>query len=390
MKKILFTLIILFLFIPFISAKNKLKVYLFYSSTCPHCSALKEYLNEVDNIDLKMYEVGTYSKLAQKVRDALGIKESGVPLLVIGSDYIIGYSEDYNDQINDMIYSYSNSSHCDLVDKVIENKDVKSCIKTNKGIYYKDSKKTITVFGKKINFDIKTVSLPFISLLIGFVDGFNPCAMWVLIFLISMLLGMQNKKKMWILGITFLVSSALVYLIFMLGLLRVANSTGNVFKYVVALVALIGGSINLNSFRKSLKKDVGCQVTSKDSRKKTINKIKKIMEEKNFLIAILGIIALAFSVNLVELACSAGLPSLFIEILSVNNLSTFKYVLYIAIYILMFMIDDIIIFIIAMTTLKVTGISNKYTKYSHLVGGVIMLIIGLLMIFKMDWLMFNF
>jgi len=54
------------------------------------------------------------------------------------------------------------------------------------------------------------------------------------------------------------------------------------------------------------------------------------------------------------------------------------------------MLDDIIVFSIAMLTLKVTGISNKYTKYSHLIGGIIMLIIGLLMIFKMDWLMFNF
>ena len=333
MKKMIFTLIVLFLFIPIISAKDELKVYLFHSSTCPHCSALKEYLNEIDDIDLKMYEVGTYSRLAQKVRDALDIKESGVPLLVIGSDYIVGYSEDYNNQINEMIKSYSESSHCDLVDQVIKNKNINSCLNKNKGIYYKDSKKTITVFGKKINFDIKTVSLPLISLLIGFVDGFNPCAMWVLIFLISMLLGMKNKKKMWILGITFLVSSALVYLIFMLGLLKVANSVGYIFKYVIASVALTGGLINLNSFRKSLNKDVGCQVTSKDSRKKTINKIKAIMEEKNFLIAILGIIALAFSINLVELACSAGLPSLFIEILSINNLSTFKYILYITLYI---------------------------------------------------------
>ena len=99
---------------------------------------------------------------------------------------------------------------------------------------------------------------------------------------------------------------------------------------------------------------------------------------------------LAISVNMVELACSAGLPTIFIEILSLNDLSNFHYALYMILYIIMFMIDDIVIFIIAMTTLKVTGISNKYTKYSHLVGGIIMIIIAILMAFKTDWLMFNF
>ena len=77
-------------------------------------------------------------------------------------------------------------------------------------------------------------------------------------------------------------------------------------------------------------------------------------------------------------------------IISINNVSTYEAILYMTLYILLFMIDDIIIFTVAMISLKITGISNKFTKYSHLIGGIIMLIIGILMIFKMDWLMFNF
>ena len=133
-----------------------------------------------------------------------------------------------------------------------------------------------------------------------------------------------------------------------------------------------------------------CQVTNKKQRKKIVDKIKKILNEKTFILSIVGIMLLAISVNMVELACSAGLPTIFIEILSLNNLSNLEYLLYMILYIIMFMIDDIVIFIIAMTTLKVTGISNKYTKYSHLVGGIIMIIIAILMAFKTDWLMFNF
>ena len=73
-----------------------------------------------------------------------------------------------------------------------------------------------------------------------------------------------------------------------------------------------------------------------------------------------------------------------------NNVGRLAKLIYVLIYILFFMIDDIIVFVIAMATFKVTGISTKYTKYSHLIGGIIMLIIGLLLILKPEWIMFNF
>lgn len=391
-KKILFILVISFLFIPFISAdeKNDVTIYLFYSDSCPHCRKEKEFLSTLKDIEVKKYEVNENSDLVTKVRKELNINRAAVPLTIIGSDYVIGFSEELKNEILNLIDDYENKKHCDAVDLIIENKDIKECIDINNGIYIEREEKVISLFGKNIEFNAKNVSLPLISMLIGFIDGFNPCAMWVLIFLISMLFNMKNKKRMWILGLTFLITSALVYLLFMTGILSIANSTGTYFKYIIAIVALIGGIVNLNSFRKSLNKDAGCQVTNKKQRKKIIERIKNILGEKHFIISIVGIMLLAVSVNIVELACSAGLPTIFIEILSLNNLSNLEYSLYMTLYILMFMIDDIVIFIIAMTTLKITGISNKYTKYSHLVGGIIMIIIGILMVFKTDWLMFNF
>ena len=196
---------------------------------------------------------------------------------------------------------------------------------------------------------------------------------------------------MWILGFTFIVSSALVYLLFMVTYLNIATTLLQTwFKYIIALVALIGGIINLKSYFKSLKKDDGCDVTDAKKRRKIVAKIRTILSEKRFLLSIIGIILLAFSVNLIELACSAGLPVIFTQIIAMNNVSTVSTIIYFFLYLLFFMIDDIIVFSIAMITFKVTGLSNKYSKYSHLVGGIIMLIIGILMIFKQEWLMFNF
>lgn len=389
MKKIIITLIFLFSFIPFISAKE-VKLYLFYSDSCPHCAHEKEFLVTIDNIKIKKYEVSQYSKLYDKVVDKLNIDSNGVPLTIIGSDYVVGFSENTKTEIKEMINAYSKKDYCDVVDLIIKNKDITSCINENENIYENSSLKEVKLLGKTIKFDAKEVSLPLIAIIIGFIDGFNPCAMWVLIFLISMLFNIKNKKKMWLLGLTFIITSALMYLLFMLGIFGISNITGTYFKYLIGIVALVGGFINLKSFKNSLKKSVGCTVTNKRQKKKIIDKIKKILNEKNFFISLVGIILLAISVNIVELACSAGLPAMFVEILSLNDLSKNMYILYMFIYILVFMLDDIIVFVISMITLEVTGVSNKYTKYSHLIGGIIMIIVGVLMIFKTDWLMFNF
>ena len=378
--RILFSIVLIFVCISVVRAKDYVDLYLFHSESCPHCKAEIKYLKSLDYDYLKIhyYEVNKYPKLVDKVRKAYDIDNSYVPLTIVGSDYIIGYSESMNDQIEELIQSYhKNGGGYNVVNKII-----------NGNIYKKGTSKTIPLLG---NIDVKKASLPLISLVIGLVDGFNPCAMWVLLFLITMLINMKDKKKMWILGITFIVASALVYLMFMLSWLTVISQvTQSWFKYLIALVAFVGGFINLKSYFKTRKQEAGCDVTSAKDRKKIISKIQKALSEKKFILSIIGIVLLAFSVNLVELACSAGLPVLFIEILKLNDLSALQYALYIFIYLFFFMIDDIIIFTICMITLKVTGISNKYTKYSHLIGGIIMLLIGLLMAFKTNWLMFNF
>ena len=105
--------------------------------------------------------------------------------------------------------------------------------------------------------------------MIAVVDGFNPCAMWVLIFLLSMLIGMNDKKKMITLGLVFILTSALIYLLFMVAWLKVivTISTINWIKTLIAIVAIIGGLINLRSFYKDLKDDSGCRVTNNEEKK---------------------------------------------------------------------------------------------------------------------------
>lgn len=388
MNKIKYILVFfLLLLIPsFISAKEEVNVYLFHSETCMHCQAEIKFLNSIKeeyNLNLHYYE--TYfnadnKELMNKVKDKMNIKSQYVPFTIIGNVYYIGFSDTIETAILESIKNYNNK---DVVDKIINNKDI-SDIEIISG----EIGEIDTVFGK---FNPATVSLPIISIVLGLVDGFNPCAMWVLVFLIGMLLNLKNKKKRIILGTIFLVTSGLVYLLFMVAWLNVATTAMSLkfIRYIIALVAFIIGIVNLRSYLKARKKDDGCEVVSSNKRKKVFKFIKNILSENSFLLASGGIIILACAVNIIELACSAGIPLIFTQILAMNDLTTFSYILYMLLYILFFMVDDIVVFVIAMVTLNVTGISTKYTKFSHLIGGIIMILIALLLIFKPSWLMLS-
>lgn len=233
------------------------------------------------------------------------------------------------------------------------------------------------------------LSLPALSVVIGLIDGFNPCAMWTLLFLISLLLGMKNKKRMWILGITFIVASAFVYFLFLTAWLNFFLILGFVFwvRIIIGLIAIGVGIYNLRHYQKN--KDGTCKVTDDEKKRNTFDKLKGIAHEKKFILAFGGIILLAFAVNLIELVCSAGLPAIFTQILSISNLSPGQHYSYILIYIFFFMLDDLVVFTIAMVTLRAVGIESKYARLSRLIGGVLMIIIGGLLLFKPELLMFG-
>ena len=424
MKKILKFLIVfaVFLLLP-VSAKADEKViniHLFYGNGCLHCAAEEEFLSDYlkDRTDVKLYKYEIWydshnQELLSKVQKEMGTtNKNGVPFTVIGKKTIVGYADGVTDeQIKDAINYYLNNDYRDYAGEItgkVKKTEVKEDTtkdesktedkkenKIEKADDTKDSDQTdenvtVPVLGK---INAKKVSLPILAVVLGFVDGFNPCAMWILIFLITMLFNMKDRKKMWILGLTFILTSGIVYLMFMLAWLNLATFISKIafIRLLIAVIALVVGLINVYKYIDSLKKkDEGCDVVDKKDRKKIMEKIISITHEKKFIIALLGIMVLAASVNIIELMCSIGIPLLFTQILAMNNLSTFSYMIYMFIYIFFFLIDDIVIFVISMVTLKVTGLSTKYTKYSHLIGGIIMLIIGLLLIIKPELLMFNF
>ncbi len=245
---------------------------------------------------------------------------------------------------------------------------------------------TLPVFGE---IHTRDVSLPLFTVMMGAVDGFNPCAMWVLVFLIGLLLGLEDRRRMWILGGTFIAASAGIYFLFMVAWLNLLMFLGFIWwvRLLVGIIALAAGYYNLKEY--FLNQPGVCKVTGTDRRQRIFQKLKDITQQQKFWLALGGIIILAFVVNLVELICSASLPVVYLQVLTLNQLPVWHYYLYILLYIFIFMLDDLIVYIVAMTTLQVTGLTDKYSRLSHLLGGLAMLAIGVLIIFKPEWLMFG-
>ena len=397
MKKLIkITLFLFFLIlIPFkVDANEFVNIYLFYSETCPHCHDADKTINELIKnqkyVNYYKYEctkdTNAYNRsILNQAANLLEVKEVAFPFVVIGNNHFIGYADFLKKDYQETINFYKENEYKDQIGILLGliDENGKPIIKQDK-----EYKIDIPIIGEV---NLKNLSLPIIAIIIGFTDGFNPCAMWVLLFLITMLLNVKDKRKMWILGLTFIFTSGFIYFLFMMAWLQITDYMNQItiLRNLIALFAIIFGGYNLYNYFKTRKSD-GCTIIKKEKRNFFINKIKNVIANKSFILSIIGIIVVACLVNLVELLCSMGLPIMFTEILSLNNLTYNKYIFYIAIYILFFMLDDILIFVISMITLKQTAISTKYNKYSHLIGGIIMILIGILMFFKPEWLSFNF
>jgi len=398
-------------------AAEKVNLYLFWGEGCPHCAKEKNYLAELikQDPDIVLHEFEVYKDVEGRSKfveatEKLNIETNGVPLLIIGDKYLVGFmdeettgkeikrliEEDRQNGCFDVFADEDFGAETEIVNPIekpeeeieIPVEEVDS--DNSKEEICEPSEENPKIILPKIgNLNMESLSLPALTIVLGLLDGFNPCAMWVLLFLISLLIGMKDKKKMWTLGIAFIVSSSFVYFLFMVAWLNFFKFVGFIMwvRVLIAIIALAGAYISVKKFFSE--DSSGCDVSNSEKKEKVFKKIGNIISNKSFLFSLIGIICLAFVVNLVELVCSAGFPVIYTHVLSLNNMEGVKYYLYILLYITFFMLDDLFVFFVAMITLQLTGITTKYVKYTRLIGGIILAIIGILILFRPDLLMFG-
>jgi thiol-disulfide isomerase/thioredoxin len=372
--------------------ENPVNLYFFWSYGCPHCLQEKSFLERMKQkypaLRVHSFEVsGNRENLEMLHRVALRlqVEVAGVPFTVVGRDYFVGW---HSEEITGAALEAAVQKNLEKpgADVVAESAAAKPAVPGAPEKKVIPEKIKVPILGE---LETKTLSLGLLTVLIGALDGFNPCAMWVLILLIGFLLGMENNRKRWILGGTFVAASALVYFLIMVAWLNLFLFLGFLFwvRLGIALVALAAGYYNLREYFTD--KAGVCKVSTGGRRHKIIIQIQDFIKKESFWLALGGIIVLAFAVNVVELICSAGFPVVYLQILSLTPLAKWQYYSYILLYIFIFMLDDLIVFFAAMITFQVTGMSTKYKRFSNLIGGVLMVIIGLVLIFRPEILMFG-
>lgn len=358
---------------------SNLAVHFFFSPTCPHCAA-QELFN--DKLMVKYPELNfVYHDVSKAKESALlleyanksGIKmsELGVPATFFGEYHILGFDNENNrgKEIESALKKFIEGEKSNEINK--SKKEFNGNIK-------------LPLLGEV---NVLNYSLPVLAVILGTIDGFNPCAMWVLVYLISLILSINDRRKIWLLVGSFLFASATLYFLFMTAWLNVFLVIGYM-KTLTLIIGLFALYIGINDLRTYLKTKgtLECDVGDAESKKKTSERIKKIVESPLTWMTLLGIIGLAFVVNSIEFVCSSALPVIFIQVLTLNKLNWISYYGYILTYLFFFMLDDIIIF--GLAAFAVTGgmMGHKYARYCKLIGGVILVILGLVLTFMPDLL----
>lgn len=381
---IIFSLLLVIFGFTNVSASDKqVNLYYFHAEGCSTCALETTYLEELTskdtNLVLHKYEIAfdkENQKLSKDVGELLNQPINSTPTLIIGREVIVGFKEGSTEKtIEEAITFVRDNNVRDVVGEMLGIVEPGQSV----DIINEESKVNLPFLGEV---DAKSVSLPLLAIVLGGLDGFNPCAMWVLLLLISMLFHLEEQWKKWFLGGLFLLTTAIMYFFFMLSWLNITILFGTLvyIRWLIGGLSIGGGIFNIRRF----------EVVDESKRLKIRDRLKAIYSQPVFALAAVGIVVLAVSVNLVELICSAGLPVLFTQILTLNDLSSTQHIMYLLLYLAMFMLDDVIVFVIAMKTAELTGISTKYARNAHLIGGILMILLGILIILKHAWLLLNF
>jgi len=246
----------------------------------------------------------------------------------------------------------------------------------------------------------KSLSFPGFTFVLALADGFNPCAFAVLAFLLSLLTHTRSRKKMLVIGSVFILTSGFIYSLFIILLLTVRSTLLSGFheyiRILVALVALTAGVINMKDFF-FFKKGISLTMSDENSKRvygkagKLVQKVNRAQSKREFLVAVLATMVLATLVNIIELGCTFILPMEYIEVLLANypepiGVMHLVYTLfYGAIYTLpLFAILGSFIY-----AFKSERMSKEQGRILKLVGGIIMISLGLILLFKPELLMFG-
>lgn len=371
------------------------RIEMFGREDCKHCQDEKAFLQELSKSqefifvyhDIQNFNI--YDEF-QHVTDSFKIMKA-TPLTLIGNTLFSGFS-DANTTGKAMEETLKNSKEFYRFQDVAQNQS-KFTVYGNSGAVCDDTGCSLEDIHPLANvhvpfvgnMDLRPYSLPVLAGILGLIDGFNPCAMWVLVMLLIALLQLGDKTKMIFAAGTFILAETVMYTLILSVWLTTWNFIGFE-RYVTPIVGVIAVGAGLFFLYEGIFSDGTCKVTNVQQRKKISERIKELAQSPFSWGFFVSMLFLAFSVNIIEFACSIGIPQTFTQIIHLSNINLLQEIGLIALYILFYMIDDFVVFGLALWSVEKIGITHKYARTSNVIGGTLMLILGLLLLVKPELL----
>ncbi len=354
---------------------DKVILYFFWGDGCPHCEKEKKYLDaakkKYPELEVRSFEVWRNRANAlylSRMAEAAGIKSTGVPVTFIDTVAFTGFNESIAREIGNKI------QYC------VQNKG--ACIEPSE-----TPRRPVSVENHQVipipllgELDASELSLPALTIILGGLDSFNPCAFFVLFFLLSLLIHARSRKRMLLIGGTFVFFSGFIYFVFMAAWLNLFMAAGSIMiiTVIAGIIALTVALINIKDFF-LFSKGVSLSIPER-AKPKLFERMRNLLKSTSVPSMITGTIVLAIAANSYELLCTAGFPMVFTRILTLQNFSTGQYYLYLALYNCIYVLPLASIVVIFTVTLGAKKLTEWQGRRLKLLSGLMMFFLGLILL----------
>lgn len=342
-------------------------LWFFWSANCPHCKEAHPHIKKMGQempwvklhslrLDGQPENIATYRRLA----DAIGEDARSVPAFVFCGHMLVGWDSG------------------GIIEQSVRN-GLLSCrkesVEQNAGPVHPI---VLPVFGE---IDPKVWSLPAFTIVIAVLDSFNPCAFFVLLFLLSLLVHAGSRRRMLAIGSLFILVSGIVYFAAMAAWLNLFTMVGHL-PLVTLVAGLIAVAIALVNIKDYFWFKQGVSLTmSKSNRGKLMQRTRSLVTNGSMPTMVAATLSLAAVANLYELLCTAGFPMVYTRLLTLNNLGTAEYYLYLLLYNVVYILPLLLIMTIFVVTLGQRKLQEHEGRVLKLLSGLMMLTLGALLVF---------
>jgi len=334
-------------------------VYYFWGY-CPTCSKPEEHVDLFDDypVEVEIYEVFQDDQGRQKydqVSEELGIEVRGFPTIVYQEQYWLGFSESVQEDIIIAIESTMEAG---------EAADRRNVL-------------NLPVIGEV---DLSASPILFSTFIIAFLDGFNPCSLFVLTFLLAIIIHSASRKRIFLVGFTFLLVTSAVYGLFILGILNIMVFVAQLFwiSYIVAGIVIVLGIVAIKDFI-MFQEGLTFSIPEK-YKSRYYQQVRKVFYTESVIPMITATVVMALGIALVELPCTAGFPFIWSSLIAELDLGLTYFITLFIIYILTYLSVELVIFFVAVIRLRSIKMTEERGRLLKLVAGSLMLVLGLVLL----------